>query len=485
MRFPLFVNGAYRALSPTADDEQTINWYPEILKQEAPGAVAEIVLYPTPGIETFLTVTETAGGRAAYALNNRCFFVVGSKLVEVFSDGHYELRGDVGNDGKPAQMVSSGLGSDQLLVASAGQVYCLDLLTNVLALALTINDAAIAPGPAHYTHVGLSYLFFQAFDVSDSVFRISAGGELLDGMVWDGLDWQSRSLQGDPWKAMLVTSYGETWLMGELSSEVWYNNGDPLFPYMPDPSGSIPYGIIAPFSVCEAADKVVWLATTADGDRQVVAAQGFTPKRISDLALEAELDTYLTVEDAEGETYREAGHAFYKLTFPTEEKTWVFDFQTELWHRRGTWITERDTFDEWQPTWHCFFDRKHLWCERHSGKIVEVSPEFVHDADGRPLRRVRVSPTIRSENKRLVHKRLEVLIEAGLGPVAGPKMMLRASDDGGKTWGNELMQPMGDIGQTRQRLVWEKLGQSVARTYELSCSEAMSVRVIDAFTEVD
>ena len=492
-KFPLFVNGAYRALSPTADDEQTINWFPEIYKEEAPGAVTEVALYPTPGIRVFNEITGTGetGGRAALAMSGRCFFIIGSKLVEVYEDGHFDIRGDVGNDGSPAKMVSSGVTSEQLVLCSAGNLYCFDLETAALTQ-ITNLDAE----EDYFTHVGYSYGFFEAFNregKAKSAFNISANiGSTKPGddggNTWDALDFQGRSLQGDPWKAMIVTSYGETWLLGEESSEVWYNNGAADFPFVPDPSGSIPYGIAAPFSVCEAADRVVWLATTRDGDLAVASAQGFTPKRISDFALEAELDSYDTIADAEGETYRQSGHTFYKLTFPTEKKTWVFDFQTGMWHRRGTWISERDAYDEWRPTWYCFFKRKHLWCDRHTAKIYEVDPKFFTDADGRDLRRVRVSPTIRSENRPLTHTRLEVLIEAGIQPpdntVPDPVMMLRTSDDGGKTWGNELRQPMGALGKYRQRLVWEKLGQSQARTYELSCTERMPVRVIDAFIEV-
>lgn len=492
-RFPLFVNGAYRALSPTADDEQTINWYPERYKEEAPGAVTEMALYPTPGVATHMNVIEGLGGRAAFSMNGRTFFVIGSKLVEMLT-GSYLIRGDVGNNGRPAQMVSSGIESGQLVICSAGSVFCYDLDTNVLDTVLTPLDALLSPGEAYYSHVGISYGFFQAFDQNHSLFRISqhSSGAVGAGPTgWDNLDFAARSLTGvgaDPWVAMLTTSYGETWFFGELSSEVWYNNGSGDFPYAPDQSGQLPYGIAAPFSCCEAGDRVVWLATTKDGDLSVASAQGFTPKRISDFALEAEFDSYARVDDAEGETYRQRGHTFYKLTFPTEKKTWLFDFQTGLWHRRGTWMSEFNRYDEWRPTWYAFVNRQHLWVERESGHILEVSPEFYSDADNRELRRVRVSPTIRNGGQRVTHKRLEVLIEAGIQPkdnsVPNPVMALRFSDDGGKTWGNELTQPMGNLGQYRQRLVWEKLGQAEARTYELSCSERMPVRVIDAYIEV-
>lgn len=469
MKLPLFVNGSYRSLSPVADNESTVNMYPEIMESE--GAVTRAALYPTPGVQTFCDVLEAVGGRAAFAMNGRCFFVVGSKLVEVFTNGSYTILGDVGNDGRPAQMSSNGIGGEQLIVTSADQLYCLDLATNALTLELT-SGAFMC---------GMSYGFFENFNAIDSQFQISAE---FDGTSWDALDFAGRSIAPDPWLAMLVTSYGETWLMGEQSSEVWYNNGDGDFPYAPDQSGGlIPYGIAAPWSLCETSDGVAWLATTKDGDLQVMFATGFTPKRISDLALEAILDDMDVVDDAEGETYRQKGHTFYKLTFPTENQTWVFDFQTKLWHQRGTWISEGNAYDEWRPTWHAYAFRKHLWCERTSGKILNVSPRFHLDVGDRPLRRVRLTPTLRYENRSLIHKRVEVLAEVGKSAVADGAVALSFSDDGGNTWGNELSQPLGPVGNYQTRLVWEKLGQSVARQYKLVTTAPVSL--IDAFVEVE
>lgn len=85
----------------------------------------------------------------------------------------------------------------------------------------------------------------------------------------------------------------------------------------------------------------------------------------------------------------------------------------------------------------------------------------------------------------LTHRRLEVLAEVGIGTVTDPVLTLRFSDDGGKTWQNELAQSLGNLGNYQTRLVWEKLGQSLARQYEIVCTDAMPVRLIDAYVEVE
>lgn len=472
-KFPLFVNGAYRSQSPVADDERTINWYPEPMESE--GATTKVALYPTPGVRRFCAVTESVGGRGAFAMNGRCFFVIGTKLVEVLVDKTYVVRGTVAVDLNPATIRSNGENADQLFITSGDKGYCYELATNILTEVITSGC----------TMCGMSYSYFAYLDDATSQFFLS---DPADGQTWDPLQVQGRTIGPDPWKAMVVTATGQTWLLGEQTSEVWYNADEDPFPFIPDPSGLVDYGIAAPFSAVEANGAVTWLATTKQGDLQVVAATGLVPKRISDFALEGALASYGDVSAATGETYRDLGHTFYVLSFPAAGKTWVFDFSTGQWHERGTWISETSSWDAWRPTWHAAAFNKHLWCDRESGNIYEVSSDFHVDVDDRPLRRVRRSPTLVADGSTMTHAMLEVVAEVGLGLQSGqgsdPQLMLRFSDDSGKTWGNYRTESLGAVGRYHQRLQWWKLGTSERRTYEISVTDPVPVRIIDAYTRV-
>ncbi|MDA1095306.1 MAG: hypothetical protein O3A25_18900 [Acidobacteria bacterium] len=472
MKYPLFVNQAYKSQSPVADDERTVNWYPE--RMESQGAITQMALYPTPGVATFVTVTEGSAGRGAFALGGRCFFVVGAKLIEVFVTNTYLVRGTVAQDGNPATFSSNGDGGNELFISSGGVGYAYDLLTNTLTTEIA-SDC---------TMTGMSYGFFQYLDLVTSRFYIS---DLFDGTTWDALQFAANSITPDSWKALLTTTYGQTWLLGEQSGQVWFNNGASPFPYALDPSGLIPYGIAATFSVQEAAESVTWLATTKDGDLQVISALGFRPQRISDYALEFALSQYGTVSDAQGETYRDGGHTFYVLSFPTEGKTWVYDFTTQLWHERGTWISEDNAYVAWRPSWHAYAFGKHLWCDRESGLIYEVSSALSVDAGSRPLRRIRRSPGVVNNGQYVRFQTLEVVLEPGLGLQSGqgsdPQILLRLSDDGGKTWSNERSQSAGKVGQYRTRVVFRRLGVSRHRVFEIAVSDPIPWRILDAYVD--
>ncbi|MFE1676613.1 hypothetical protein ACFMJE_18460, partial [Acinetobacter baumannii] len=70
----------------------------------------------------------------------------------------------------------------------------------------------------------------------------------------------------------------------------------------------------------------------------VYRAVGYTGKRISTHAIEYAIQSYSTITDAIAFTYQQEGHSFYVLTFPTADKTWVFDVSTELWHERAGFV---------------------------------------------------------------------------------------------------------------------------------------------------
>jgi len=327
--------------------------------------------------------------------------------------------------------------------------------------------------------------YFVALDDATSQFRISA---LNDGTTWDVTQYAARSSAPDRWTSMLVTSYGQIWLWGDQTAEVWYNAGTSPFPFQPDPSGLVPYGIKAPFSAAEVVDRVIWLATSRNGGVQVVSAQGFQPQRISTHAIEYALAQYSTLTDAVAQVYEEQGHLFYILTFPTVQKTWVYDVTTSLWHERGTWISETSTWEALHTLYGAAAFGKWLVSDRTSGLLYQQKVGFTSDVGSRPIRRVRRSPATFAEHQRLRTSMLEVFFEPGLGLTTGqgsnPQVMLQSSDDGGKTWGNERSVSAGAQGAYRTRVRFRRLGLARDRVYEVSVTDPVPWRMVGAYLEV-
>ena len=470
--FPLFVGGAYTSQSPIADDEQLMNWYVEVM--ESPGAVTKAALYPTPGYAPFASTT-SSGGRAIFELNGRCFAVINTLFVEILSNGTTVDRGTVVTDLSPATISGNGDAGDQLFITSGDKGYCYDLTSNTLTEELSSGS----------TMGGMLDGYFVSLNATTSEFQIS---DLNDGTTWDVTQYAARTIAPDRWFSMVVTSYGQIWLLGTQTSEVWYNSGTAPFTFAPDPSGLVPYGCAARFSAHEAIGSVVWLATSTNGGYQVVEASGFTPTRISTHAVEYAIAQYAVVSDAVADVYAEQGHLFYVLTFPTAGYTWVFDFATRLWHQRGAWDGSTSTWSAQQTDFGCTAFGRQLAVSRNDGVIYTQSTALTTGVDGGLIRRVRRSPAVFSDHLQLSFSVLEIFLESGLGTVSGqgvdPQVMLRSSDDGGKTWGIERSGSAGMMGAYRTRVRFRRLGASRDRVFEMSVTDPIPWRIINAFVNV-
>src|SRR5258708_863894 len=167
--------------------------------------------------------------------------------------------------------------------------------------------------------------YFVAFDATVPQIRVSPLND--SSGVWDPTQFAQRSIAPDPWKAMVVDGNRQIWLIGEQTSEVWYDAGT-VFPFAPIPGAVIKSGTVAPFSAAAAAQRVLWLSQTSDGAGVVVAARGYTAQRVSNHAVEKAIASYARsskITDAEAMTYQDQGHEFYVLNFPTANATWVYD----------------------------------------------------------------------------------------------------------------------------------------------------------------
>jgi hypothetical protein len=90
---------------------------------------------------------------------------------------------------------------------------------------------------------------------------------------------------------------------------------------------------------------------------------------------------------------------------------------------------------------------------------------------------------------------LRVVIETGLGPAnplldgAGnprdPEMSLRWSNNGGRSYTDYITKGAGKSGDFRKRVVFRRLGRSRDRVFELSATDPIPWRVIDAYMDAE
>lgn len=292
---------------------------------------------------------------------------------------------------------------------------------------------------------------------------------------------------------------------GRLKSELWYDAGNPAFPFARLPGTSIEHGVGAKYSLCSADLNVYWLAIDIQGQGIVLRQRGNETKRISNYALEYQMRLMAaagTISDAVGYTYQIDGHLFYVLSFPSGNQTWVWDEsvgEPELgWSQRG-WTDTNGRFNRDRGVLGAMFYGVNVVLDWEHGTLYQQDPTVFTDTVlgvDYPISYLRTFPHLMSgvdpssgqptlaSGQMVMHERFQ--LDAECGNASGglePVFSLRWSDDRGKTWGNAVLQSAGEQGKYVTRPNWNGLGQAMDRVYEVSWTFSGQVALNGAWVQ--
>ena len=285
----------------------------------------------------------------------------------------------------------------------------------------------------------------------------------------------------------LFVDHREVWLFGTQSVEVWYNAGTSPFPLARIQGAVNEFGCAATYSVAKLDNSLFWLGADARGQGIVYRANGYVGQRVSTHAVEYAIQSYGTISDAIAFSYQQDGHAFYVLTFPTAQKTWVYDVSTGAWHERAGFANGQ--FIRHRANCQTFFNNKVVVGDFENGNIYAYDLDYFSDGDfpQKWLRSWRALPQGQNNLTRTAQHTLQLNCETGVGLITGqgdnPKVMLRWSDDGGHTWSNEHWTDMGKIGAYGYRAFWRRLGMTNKlrdRVYEISGTDPVKLAIMGA-----
>lgn len=333
--------------------------------------------------------------------------------------------------------------------------------------------------------------------LSGNDFDYSVG--TLSGSGLDPSDIATKNGSPDPIVTFSVV-HTEIWLIGQLTTEVWYNAGAATFPFQRLPGTFVEHGCAAQNSLARNDLSLFWLSQDRQGQTIVVMTSGYALQRISTHAIENAFGKYSTIADAVGYTYQQEGHVFYILTFPTANATWVFDLTTQLWHQRA--VTDSNgNLNQIRGRVSAFAYGSNVVGDYATGNLYEmeldVGTDYVDGAgpnnDGSyPISRIRAFPHLVEDFDRISYRNFIADMESGTDDgsldnttsLTPPMVSLRWSDDRGRSYGNRVEQSLGSGGQYLKTLQWNRLGYARDRVFELSWSAPTQTALQGAFIEV-
>lgn len=457
-----FAMHSYNGRSPPWSSQRCVNWY----AQTAPAVgmtKSPAVLLPRFGKSLFDT-TSNGDARGVTFVNEVVYAVFDQTFHSVSSIGTPTAIGTIAGT-EPVTFADNGR---QICISTGPQAYVYTIDSGTLA---EINDADFL-GSGSVTF--LDGYFIHSVPDQTGQFQWSA---ISDGTSYDALDFATAESESDPLQRV-IENHQELWAFGKRSIEIWATTGNADSAFERIQTVAIERGCIAKHSIVKTANTLIWVAD----DRTVVMAAGYTPRVISNDAVAKVLDDAADIENVRAFTHVEDGHTFYTMTSVEDEWTWTYDVNTGLWHERNTYNT----------TWWDAFSAVNAYggwlVAGNTGKLYRLSPGVYAD-EGSTIRFEAYSAPLFKSTARIGMSRFQVDIEAGTGLTTGqgenPQIMLRWSDDGGRTWSNEHWRGMGPIGRYRYRAIWRRLGRFHERIFHIAITDPIKPVILGAYADIE
>ena len=443
-----FVGPAYAYPDSPIAVQELVNYYLEVVSNQGRDPVA---LRGYPGLVSF--TTGLAGRvRGMGTFDGITYVVAGTTLYTIASDGTATSRGTINGTGR-IKMIQN---PTQILICDKPIGH--------------LNAFAVFPGNTTeayvYTKVSNTLTLIADVDFSAANDRgFFWSQETDDFLLYDALDTAQAGANGDKVVGCL-TDDRQLVIFGEVSTEFWYFTGDTI-PFSRQDGAVISYGCIAPDSITRGADTFFWLGH----DKSVYSASAFSPVKISNYAIDDAIQTYANPENAVGFYHTWKGHKFYTLSF--DEATWVYDVDLgpEIgWSKRKSW-----NIDRWRGTEATFNYGKQLIGDHYTGTIWEMRSD-IYDEGGEILEAKRTGNYYHNNQNTFWLTEFELIMQVGRGLIIGqgsdPKVMLRITKDGGRTWGPERQRSLGVQGANDTRVRFTRNGKS-------NTSMAVEIRITD------
>lgn len=466
--------------------------YPKIsVEQTWNMIVSDDALVPYAGYKVALVVNATNKGRGIYSSFN------GEIMVAVIGRNLYKISvnpatNELQNDGIVGilETVSGDVyiaenNSKQICITDGVYAYVYDYANNQFySSSPTLPPGALALA---FTFPNPGYVSFQNGRLI--IASLTTQYWLLSGLN-NALDWpqynpitkayQVGTIQTKPTTAVAaipVPGGGNNIIvLGTNCGESWQDVGSSLFPYQRGVTFNIDYGCLNPSSISRLDNFIVWLGYNEASGPVIMTATGSAVKRISTDGIDYVLSTLTNPTNCTGFLFRQDGHIIYQFTFPDDNISYIYDFNTGLFFN-----VSDDKLDYHIARQVVFYNNNYYFVSLNGGNIYEFGTQYTdaiysvnNNLVQKEIPRIRITPPVRLPSQRyFIGKSAGFTIENGqpniktLKPTNGSPtptvnwseaVDLSISIDGGETFGNSWRVNLNPTGQRKSRLIWQRLG---------------------------
>lgn len=455
-------NGGYTT------DQRFLNLYPELIKSPVSEG-KKYYLKKRPGTSLFQNFGRTAAGQGLYywGANSTYYTAIGGTLFA----GATPLI-TLSSTTNPVGFAEfRGLGNPFLIVVDGIKGWTIGTDNTFVQ----ITDANF-PTPHVPAPVFMDGYIFLAKQSSQRI----CNSNLLDPNTWPADGFIDAEMYPDQ---IVTLSKNQNYIavVGQQSIEFFYDNanatGSPLQRNAPAVSQ---FGTPCAASVAQTEKEIILVGQTGAGGRTVWMIDGFQPTEIAqEPQREALDDEGSAITEATAFVVQSAGHKWYVLNLANAGRTFVYDFDEQMWHEWSTGGAQQRFNYGWAADG---INGRPILLSYSDGVTVTLDPNIFNDYNvgGDPFQINCEATTVKIDFDTIKRKRFYRLSLIGDAPIGGTGILIYVqwSDDDYFTWSNPY--PLfinGTYPTIRQ------LGNSRRRAFKFSYNEDAPLR-LEAF-EVD
>ena len=369
-----------------------------------------------------------------------CYRVMGTKLVEVSSNGAVTVLGDVGSGG----LVTFDYSFDRLAIASGGRLYYWDgALTQV-----TDPDLGLV----------LDVVWVDGyFMTTDGEFLVVT--ELTDPTQVNPLKYGSSEIDPDPVVALLKLR-NEVYALNRNTIEVFDNVGGDLFPFARIDGAQIQKGVLGTQACCIYLDRIAFLGSGRNEAPAIYVGAAATTQKLSTQEIDNLLLQYteaqLTLVKLEARNDKNHQHLYIHLP----DRTVVYDASASEALQEPVWFTLATTvvgFSQYRAQNLVWAYDKWLVGDPQSSAIGYLVQDVGHHW-GQQVRWEFGTLIVYNESNGAIFNELELVSLTGSVALGkNPQISTSYSLDG-KSYSQERSISVGTIGNTKKRLAWFQQG---------------------------
>lgn len=347
-------------------DQRFLNMYPELIKSPISDG-KKYYLKKRPGVATNFNLPAGNAQGIFYWQNNNQLYTAVNGILYAQTTPVIVLSGPTAQVGICEYRDDS---RDLLFVCDGTHAWLISP-TNTVS---TVTDPNF-PSPHLADPIFLDGYIFLAAANSQTIHNSA----LQDPTTWPTDGFIDAEMYPDNVIA-LTKAQNYIVAVGGQSVEFFYDNanatGSPLQRNAP---AVAQFGCPAPNSVNQTEKEVILIGETQGGGRTIWVIDGFQPTEIANEPIREALDQEGTfISSATANTVQSAGHKWYILNLYGVNRTFVYDFEEQMWHEWSS-TTGQNVFN-----WKFGTDSSQgnsIWIHVNNGTVGNLLPTVFTDVD--------------------------------------------------------------------------------------------------------